>query len=340
MDVGVVERVILSAAGGHAAGLARARHREHLEDRRRRDVRIGQLVGVVVADGRPQVAAPERGLVHVEHRGLVLRVRAVLVGVVAEQQDEVGVLRLRPRGVRIAHAHLAVARSRHARRSRVAEDPHARQVRGVRRRGRDEEVIGVPAGERLRRRADRVVVRRARRQPGQRDDVLGRRDGDVDIRRQRGRIGAEAHPAVGRDVGPPTHDLRRRRSHLQVRPARDRLRAHGQRGDRNQADQQPHGNPGRQPGHRSRSIVHEIARLCWAAGPGREGKAASRSRRRSAASGGERHPCSIIALCRTECNAGFGRNTHKNSDLAVRGRSGAGCFGRGAAVGIFSGKLR
>ena len=215
MDAAVVEGIVFFGAGGHAAGRAVGGMVEYLEVRNGQR-RIGQLRRVVVADGRPEHRLAKIGRVHVEHGRLVFGIGAVLVGVVAEHQPDVGVAACAETGVTVAHRRRGRALG-----AGIAEHPDSGRLRVADQRRGHEGIVGA-AGERCRRGSDRIVIAAGGRQPGQQHLMLGGERRVADDGTERRGAGAEAHAAVAGRVGPPTHDDAARRAHLEVRAARDR----------------------------------------------------------------------------------------------------------------------
>ena len=175
VDVGVVERIVGLGARRQTARLAGRRQREDVVIRR-----VGAAAErdrlVVVAARRPYRRLTQDLGVHVEDGGLVLVVRAVVVGVVAEHQPQIGRPALgRHLGlVGVAHGH-RVARGG----ARITDRPDACRLGGADDRRRDEAVGRVAAGVDARFVADVVIVARIGREPGQRDLVLGDRAVDI-----------------------------------------------------------------------------------------------------------------------------------------------------------------
>ena len=87
MDIFIIEGVIFLAAGRNAARLAVLRQRE--------DVQVGEVRGggglrrLMVAQRRPEEEVAQRRRIHVEDGGLMFRIGAAVVGVVAQHHDEV-----------------------------------------------------------------------------------------------------------------------------------------------------------------------------------------------------------------------------------------------------------
>ena len=216
MNAPVVKRVIFLRARGHAARLGGCRQVEDAEIRRRADVRIRVLRRLVIADGGPQHRLPQISRIHVEHRSLILRVGARVVGVVAEHQPHVRVPIVRERRVAVAHrcGHRVL-------RPGIPEHPNTRRLRRADGR-RGEKVKLTPRRERRRRAADGIPILRVRRQPRERHLMLRRRSRIVLRQSETTRARAELHPAVRRHARAPADDDTRGRAHLQIRPARHR----------------------------------------------------------------------------------------------------------------------
>ena len=214
----VIERVVFLRARGDAARLAVGWIVEDLEVRNRQR-RIRGARGVVVADRGPKHRLAQVAGIHVEHCGLVFRVGAVVVGVVAEHQPHVGVAACGEARVAIAHARRDGVGG-----AGIAEHPDARGLRGAD-RGRGEKGVVCAGGQRGGGGADRVEILRVRGEAGERDLVLGGDGREIDVRRELAGGRPAAHPAVGRYVGAPAHDEARRRPLLQIRPAGDDRRA-------------------------------------------------------------------------------------------------------------------
>ena len=130
VDVGVVERVVRLGARREPARFAGLGQREDVVVRAGLRRRVGAVAVVVAERGHSTLFRSMVGK-HVEHRGLVLGVRAVRVGVVAEHQPQVRMARAGERVVRVAHgARVRVGGAR------IAQDPDAGRLRRARDRGR------------------------------------------------------------------------------------------------------------------------------------------------------------------------------------------------------------
>ena len=172
VNLPVVERVPGLRLARQAAGLAGARQREAVVIRPGERRRIRRH-GVVVAERRPERRGPERFGIHVEDRGLVLRVGSAEVGVVAEHQPEIGLEVVREEVVTVAHR-----RGIEVGAARVAEHPDPRRTPVSGGARRPDPVCSISAGEDSTVVADRVVGRRVHRQPGELNTVFGRCGGD------------------------------------------------------------------------------------------------------------------------------------------------------------------
>src|SRR5262245_19246642 len=98
---------------------------------------MNRSIGFVVADGRPERPAAKPGLVNIEDGGLIFRILAIAVRVVAEHQPYIRLPAARVGQVGVAHlerAGLEGLRSRAA----IAQSPDARRL-GV--GGRGNEII-------------------------------------------------------------------------------------------------------------------------------------------------------------------------------------------------------
>ena len=221
MDVREVERVVRLRARSHAACLCGLWQREHVEVRPGVGRRVGSI-SVVVAIRRPQHRFAQHVAVGVEHCRLVLVVEAILVGVVAEHQPQIGVARARKIRVGVAHrARIGV------RGAGVSDDPHPHRPLGPGQRRGLEPKCRV-TGKRSGRGSNRVVVERVWYQPFEPNFVLGARGG---LLRRAGHDPGrrpELHPSDDRRRGAPAHDDAGRRTELQVRAAEqsDRRTAH------------------------------------------------------------------------------------------------------------------
>ena len=122
VDVAVVKGVIVLGAGGDAARFAVFWKSENAEIRIT-VVEGGGLRGVMVPESRPEKSIFQRAGIHVENGCLVFGVGAVLVGVVAEHQEQVRSPRTSESVVGIPHAGSIRVSG-----ARVAQNPNARRL--------------------------------------------------------------------------------------------------------------------------------------------------------------------------------------------------------------------
>ena len=210
VDVAVVVGVVGLRPGRQAARFAVPRHRKDLVVRR--------AVPLVVPARREEERLAENLRVHVEHRVLILGIRPVAVGVVAQHEPHVDVVRAVPVLERVANGPLIGARG-----SRVADDPDPHRLDGPGRRRRLEGVAGIPAFQRRGRGADRVVVPGIGRQPGHPHLVFRRGAGAVLRLVQAPLAGAVPDPAGGRGTRPPPEGRLRRSALVDVGATGDGL---------------------------------------------------------------------------------------------------------------------
>src|SRR3954468_19445882 len=87
MDVGVIEGVIPLRSGSHPAGLAPHWLGKNIQERKSSVCKRG--IGFVVANSGPSHVFAQDGSPQVEDGVLIIVVRAVVVGIVAEQQPDI-----------------------------------------------------------------------------------------------------------------------------------------------------------------------------------------------------------------------------------------------------------
>ena len=212
MDVGVVERVVVLAAGGRAAAFALRGHA------------VNAPVGagghaVMVAAGREDRRVLEDVGIDVEDSALIGGVRAAHAAllVVAAGEPDVGGLAVGGGEVQIGVAHGDLGRVTAA---VIAEEPHARGPAAARGRRGDEIVVGTgldgPGGG-----ANGVIVLGLGRQARERDAVVSAACGIVRERRETAGRRPEADAAHRGLGGAPADGDVGRPAAAQIRPARD-----------------------------------------------------------------------------------------------------------------------
>ena len=214
MHVGKIERVILLGAGGDAARFARHRQREHVEvGNGRRGIRAAGRV--VIANGRPERRVAQHVRVHVEDGPLVLAIGPVVVGVVAEQQDEIGARRVGGEVVvRIPDRRLG-SRAR----PRIAQHPDAHRTVGAGQGSGAEKVIRARRQRHVGRAEREVVARLGLQVREQHEVIVGCRDFAAEIG-ERARIRPVAHPSGVGPIRAPADNAARWGGGLEIRPAR------------------------------------------------------------------------------------------------------------------------
>ena len=224
VDIRVVVGVVGLGSAGDTAGLGRRWQGERVVVRTglRRRVRVAELV---VTRHRPQDVVAQHLGEGLEQTAGVLAVGAVVVGVVAEHQDDVGLVAavLRdPIQVLVHDGHRVVAAGGvDGALSRVTDHPDPHRNPGALRRRGLEVVVGVIAGERGLGVADLVVVLGGAVEAGDLDLVLIGQLVHLDDSAEAPHRRSEGQLRIGEAVGSPADDHRVRRSHLEVRSSYD-----------------------------------------------------------------------------------------------------------------------
>ncbi len=144
--------------------------------------------------------------VYVEESRRVLLVRPAVVGVVSEQQPDIGEVAARETEVRVAHiSRVRAPLSGDGALARVTDHPHADRWARSRRRLGPEIVIGIVPRPSLGGRSHGVVVRGSREQPRDHDLVFGRRRGIGDGTGETSWGRAVGDVALEGEGGPPPH---------------------------------------------------------------------------------------------------------------------------------------
>ncbi len=226
VDVPVVEGVVGFGAGSHTAGDTVDGKAEHfvvgagLVDRIGGVFPCSRLVRFVVADNRPDRRVAQYFPKALENRHLILPVEPRPIGVVAEQQHEVGALAVGVGKIGIADR----ARLFTGLISRIAQHPDSRRHLAAG-RGRGLEKVISATGDLARLVMDRIVVARRRRQPPEPEFMLDLLLRFAAVMGSGTGRGAEIERAAAGTVSPPANDDLRIGRLLQIGAAHNPGRA-------------------------------------------------------------------------------------------------------------------
>src|SRR5687768_5287331 len=190
----------------------------------------------MVAEGRPDHGFLQNIFIDVEDSDLVLGIRAGTIGIVAQHQPQIGVTLTRVIIVRVTHLRLQAFIASRAGGSGIADYPGPNRLT---RAGlwRGDKVSGaVRSADWLFRVADGVMIFGRWHEARHYHDVLGRFPFGLRLLLEFAGLCAEAHCAVGWDIGAPAYDNAVRRSLLEVRAANDLLGDERSERERQQGD--------------------------------------------------------------------------------------------------------